>query len=166
MYCRYQNWSLGMKRVSEELRRQIEDIFWLTMGSIATTAGGCWIWPGPKNHYGYGWIPKGGVHMYAHRLSYALHYGSIPTGLQVLHNCPGGDNPACCSPSHLWAGTIAENIQDAAAKGRMHGHQHRRWRRPKRYRDILTVKIIEDLMEERRRRKIQRLLHSLETRNG
>jgi hypothetical protein len=36
----------------------------------------------------------------------------------VLHNCPGGDDPCCVKPSHLWTGTQAENMRDKARKGR------------------------------------------------
>lgn len=35
----------------------------------------------------------------------------------MCHNCPGGDNPLCVNPDHLWLGSVAENLQDAIAKG-------------------------------------------------
>jgi DNA invertase Pin-like site-specific DNA recombinase len=35
-----------------------------------------------------------------------------------LHNCPGGDNPACLNPAHLWVGTIDDNQKDSMRKGR------------------------------------------------
>ena len=35
--------------------------------------------------------------------------------MYVLHRC---DNPACCNPDHLWAGTQKENIDDMHRKGR------------------------------------------------
>jgi len=50
--------------------------------------------------------------------------GPIPDGMLVCHNCPGGDNPACWNPEHLWAGSPKENIVDASKKGRMcHGER-------------------------------------------
>lgn len=59
--------------------------------------------------------------MGAHRFSWELHRGAIPEGLQVLHNCPGGDNPACVNPDHLWLGTNADNIRDRYHKTGHHG---------------------------------------------
>jgi hypothetical protein len=54
----------------------------------------------------------------APRVSWKLHYGPIPDGKDVCHNCPTGDNPSCVNPKHLWLGTDSENIKDMYAKGR------------------------------------------------
>jgi len=40
--------------------------------------------------------------------------------MDICHNCPGGDNPKCCNPDHLFIGTSADNAKDAALKERMH----------------------------------------------
>ncbi len=49
----------------------------------------------------------------------------------MLHNCPGGDNPSCINPAHLWLGTEADNNADCAAKGRKpHGKTHHSHLRP------------------------------------
>jgi hypothetical protein len=70
---------------------------------------------------GYGVIGiAGGTprRQYAHRVAWELENGPIPDGLFVCHNCPGGDNPACIRPSHLFLAPPAGNSADMAAKGR------------------------------------------------
>jgi hypothetical protein len=56
----------------------------------------------------------------AHRLAWLFTYGEWPA-LRVLHRC---DNPPCCNPAHLFLGTQAENMQDAAHKGRHVSRTH------------------------------------------
>lgn len=78
----------------------------------------CWIWKGYRNRDGYGRMAWFNGNESAHRVAWILSHGEIPRGLSVLHNCPNGDNPSCCNPSHLFLGTQQENIQDMIAKGR------------------------------------------------
>lgn len=68
---------------------------------------------------GYGRIDS----IRAHRLSWIIHNGPIPTGLHVLHDCPDGDNPSCVNPSHLWLGTHQDNMDDRAKK--LRGHRNK-----------------------------------------
>lgn len=76
----------------------------------------CWIWIGGFRDDGYGrfdcifFKEKA-----AHRVSYCMANGPIPTGLCVLHRC---DNSACVRPDHLFLGTLADNARDMYAKGR------------------------------------------------
>lgn len=85
-----------------------------------SSQNGCWLWAGftDKKLFGYGFFRYGGKSIRAHRASWMIHNGPIPDGLCVLHNCPGGDNPACVNPAHLWLGTKQENSLDRDRKGR------------------------------------------------
>ena len=85
----------------------------------------CWEWIAFKDKDGYGKISlreRNRKSYNAHRFSYELYYGSIPPGLDVLHNC---DNPPCVNPNHLFLGTNKDNKQDAVNKNRhAHGSTH------------------------------------------
>ena len=83
----------------------------------------CWLWAGTQTRGNYGnvGIRQDGrpVTMRAHRLSWILTHGAIPARMNVLHNCPDGDNPLCVNPAHLWLGTHKQNTDDARQKGRL-----------------------------------------------
>jgi hypothetical protein len=93
-------------------RISTEERFW----SKVEKTEKCWNWTGSTAR-GYGQFRNELLKMEkAHRYSYRLHKGEIPTDLFVLHSC---DNPKCCNPEHLRLGTLKENSLDAVARGRI-----------------------------------------------
>lgn len=87
--------------------------FW----SKVSKSDGCWLWTGSHTKAGYGNIggERNSTNRYAHRVSWEIHFGPIPDGMEVCHSC---DNPPCCNPSHLFLGSHADNMADRDAKGR------------------------------------------------
>ena len=79
---------------------------------------GCWLWTGKKHKSGYGLINRpgrGNGQLLAHRVSYNLFVGSIPYGMDVLHEC---DTPACVRPDCFFLGTQQDNMKDKVNKNR------------------------------------------------
>jgi hypothetical protein len=80
------------------------------------TSGECWLWTASVGTTGYGQFRMGLRTVKAHRLSWELAEAPIPAGFGVLHFC---DMPRCVRPDHLFLGTQADNMADAARKGRV-----------------------------------------------
>ena len=91
--------------------RTVKERFW----DKVEKSSGCWMWLGSKGSHGYGQTSNRGGYILAHRMSWELAYGTIPTGMCVLHKC---DNRECVNPNHLFIGTKSDNTQDMMRKGR------------------------------------------------
>jgi hypothetical protein len=81
--------------------------FW----SKVDRTGDCWEWTACKLPKGYGRFGVGQRVVLAHRMSYELTHGSIPSGMHVDHTCY---NPSCVRPSHLRAVTPKQNTENRA----------------------------------------------------
>lgn len=78
--------------------------------------GQCQEWTGFIHPSGYGkTMIRGRKNMAVHRLSWLIHIGNIPEGMNVCHHC---DNPLCFRPEHLFLGTIQDNVTDKMKKKR------------------------------------------------
>lgn len=86
-------------------------------------ATGCTLWTGWKKDTGYGGFgvmtPDGPQTWRAHRIAWLVAGREITEDKPfILHNCPSGDNPACCNVEHLWEGTQEDNLIDMSRKKR------------------------------------------------
>jgi hypothetical protein len=96
----------------------VEQRFWRSVAG--TTVGGddCWLWSGAVGANGYGVLTRDGKRVYAHRISYEINVGPIPSCAFVCHRC---DVRNCVRPSHLFVGSVGDNNRDMWDKGRGRG---------------------------------------------
>ncbi len=83
----------------------------------------CWLWTATKYRQGYGGFRIKRDVFLAHRVAWSITHGQIPHntsyhGVCVCHDCPNGDNPTCCNPSHMFLGSQRKNLEDKIQKGR------------------------------------------------
>lgn len=97
--------------------KPLEERFW---SKVDRQPNGCWVWNGSRTPNGYGTFRDGDKGHCAHRLSYQLIKGDIPTGLVLDHLCR---NKACVNPDHLEPVTYSENVKRGDhTKKRMNNH--------------------------------------------
>ena len=109
------------------MRPSTEQRFWAKVDKSGPTPshrpelGPCWVWTASKSAEGYGFFNMSDQkNMGAHRASWCLANGAIPSRMWVLHRC---DNPSCVRPEHLFLGTPTDNVRDMLAKGRARTHE-------------------------------------------
>jgi hypothetical protein len=90
-------------------------------------SGDCWLWTHTTNRNGYGVtahkVEGSWRQVLAHRASYELAYGPVPTGLELDHLCR---TTRCVRPDHLEAVTHAENVRRGVKASATHcksGHE-------------------------------------------
>lgn len=84
-------------------------------------SNGCWEWTKSVSKFGHGRMRFAGKLLLPHRLvavaaGIVTQYEVVNRDTDyVLHHC---DNPKCCNPEHLFAGSKSDNAKDCMAKGR------------------------------------------------
>lgn len=103
--------------MSKKPVESLSNRFWRKV-DISAGPDACWLWLGFKDQDGYGKFDLRSPikrSIPASRMAYELIYGPIPDGMLVCHIC---DNPSCCNPKHLYAGTPSDNNRDAFIRNR------------------------------------------------
>jgi hypothetical protein len=75
----------------------------------------CWPWKEHLDKDGYAPFRIGSKRYKASRLVFYLKTGQDPGDLEACHKC---NNPTCCNPEHIFAGTSSENRQQAVRERR------------------------------------------------
>lgn len=120
----------GHRKVYDDSKPIGEHLIAKFLGGIRKLESGCWVCDTAIANQTTGYCevvidrePQPKVRDYVHRLSYRHFKGPIPKRRHICHSC---DNPPCCNPDHLFAGTRKRNMQDMVEKGRHYRGQNNR----------------------------------------
>lgn len=90
--------------------RTADEVVAEIMSKVVVAPSGCWEVTRNQNARGYGRVMWNGKTRAASRVMYEIHYEVVlPADVYVCHRC---DNPPCCRPDHLYAGSPADNFRD------------------------------------------------------
>src|SRR3990167_906334 len=81
---------------------------WERFFNKVSRVGDCWEWTGNRSHRNYGYFRFENKNCTAHRASYRMFKGEVPSGLEIDHLCC---NSPCVNPEHLEAVTKEENVR-------------------------------------------------------
>src|SRR5215216_2668333 len=95
-------------------RTPLERIMAKVTEAAGPLAEPCWVTSAADNGHGYAVMTYLGGTAYVHRLSYQLHVGPIPEGMQIDHLCR---NTRCVNPAHLEPVTAKENMARSETVG-------------------------------------------------
>jgi hypothetical protein len=115
----------GVFRTSNESPTEKLERMSLNFEKHVIKKDGCWDWNGCIEKNGYARMSCRDIPArHAHVVSFLIHKGEIPKGLQVNHLC---FKRSCCNPNHLYLGTQQENMRDKInanrqAKGSKNGN--------------------------------------------
>jgi hypothetical protein len=99
-----------MQKIRTQRKREtFEQRFWARVDNSGGPKA-CWPWTGNFDKSGYGMVRRDGKYCSTQKVAHELTSGvTIAHGLKACHHC---DNPPCCNPIHVYAGTHTQNMRD------------------------------------------------------